>query len=709
MANNASDSTDDKFSLNQANAKWPDLYALLQVAPDADVDTVRQRVRESYTEATLNTDHRNIERRIHYQTMAERIIPQARRILLDPNVRARYDRELALHKAADPKGQDYTTFLSNIYSAPDEEEETESIPGKYGESIGELSVAASAAVAEATPPPSPTPVTPAATRARRDRTEVPGPPPAGAPAAGTTASRRDEAARDSGTPSANEAIAGIGDAGIGDAGIADTGVAESVAVSTPSTPIIAEAVAAPGEPTAAEEARRLPSVTEPEPEQPTTGSGETSGEAPDALYASVLRPEGPDVEAHSTAQLNHEDVTKEFRARRNKERVGRISLGDNELSRRAAGSSATKGKRVVSQSTQMLATGICAALLTMYIMRPQDGNDGVRNVSLNIAYSSDMQGFMESAEREFEASDQGSSIQIDQRPTDSRAAMTQVLSGTSPVDLWIPAESLWSDRFNEVAGGKKVKSIALARSIALSPCVLVARADKASLLHQRFPSGIIPNWEALRNAIKAGAAGHFGLTDPTVSGAGAIARYFMASEWAQRTKTPFNKGSVDSNAMWNWMAGFEDNIPGSAKLTADMVKDLALGTADRYWWAIAYESDAIAWMNKGKKIDVFYLPQTNYADHPLCYIDRNGMTPATAQARASFEQFVRSVPMQKILLQNGLRPTEIELTTDVQGNPFTGETYKARGIKRGGFKANERINYRILNAINAAWNKRYGQ
>jgi hypothetical protein len=364
---------------------------------------------------------------------------------------------------------------------------------------------------------------------------------------------------------------------------------------------------------------------------------------------------------------------------------------------------------MISQTSQMLATGICAALLTMYILRSGQEGAGARSVPLTIAYASDMQGFIENAETNFEATAPGAAVNVDPRPMDSRAAMTLALSGSSPVDLWIPAESIWSDRYNQVADSRKAKLIGSARSIALSPCVLVARSDRAAALHKAFPSGVIPSYEALRAAVVRGAAGHFGLTDPTASGAGATARYFMASEWARAHKQPFDKKSVEGAALWQWMSGFEKNLGGSAKLTGDMVKDLALGTADRYWWAIAYESDAIAWINKGKKLDVFYLPLTTYADHPICYIDRSSTSPATTQARAAYEQFLRSVPMQKVLLQNGLRPTEIELTTAVENNPFTGESYKARGIKASGFQANGHINYQVLNALNSAWNKRYGQ
>jgi len=669
---------------------WLDFYQLLQVAPDSDSETLRKRIREAYSEAIANSDHRIIERRIHFQTMSERVIPQCRRILLDPDLRARYDHQRALHQNGDPGAQGYDAFLAGINVAPDK------IFGD-GEIPEQEPMLSSSGSSSDSPAPFPEEIFPdfeAVADAHRETPSVASEPQSHSaefPTAPLT------------TP-------------VMDAPPAQTPLAQTPPVdNTPPNPEpaqVSDAVAPPPvAPSPVAHSPVAPSEIQSETPQVTSESAPSAeateaAEEPSALFASVLRADGPQVEAHSSANLNLEEsaTTAGARRRRNQDAT-RISLGDDELSRRAVGGQSGRGKRVLSHTTQMLAMGIVAALLTIYIMRSSLENAAAR-VPLRIACASDLQPFLELAQKQFEATEAGNAISVELRPVDSRAAMGAILSGALPADIWIPAESLWSDRFNQVAGGKKIRPISLARSIALSPAVLIARSDRSASLRKRFPGGVISSWSALREAVARDAPSHFGLTDPTYSGAGAIARYFMAREWCRANRVPWDKNAARNPRLGQWLSGFENNVPASARLSADMVKELALGTADRYWWAIGYESEAVSWLQKGKNLDVFYLPQTTYADHPLCAIEREG--EKQNGARSVFEAFLRSDAMQKALLQTGLRPTEIEITSAVPGNPFTDANYRARGLKQSGFPTDSRINYAILNALNAAWSTRSG-
>jgi hypothetical protein len=94
--------------------QWPDLYALLGANPAASDEELRTRIREAYIEATTNADHRNVERRIHYQMLAHRIVPQARRILVEERTRRAYDYQLALHRQGDPRAMSYTVFVAKL-------------------------------------------------------------------------------------------------------------------------------------------------------------------------------------------------------------------------------------------------------------------------------------------------------------------------------------------------------------------------------------------------------------------------------------------------------------------------------------------------------------------------------------------------------------------------------------------------------------------
>lgn len=677
-------------------ARWPDFYALLKVTPDSPAELLRTRIRESYMEATANSDHRNIARRIHFQTMVERIVPQARRVLLDPVLRAEYDRQLALHKSGDASARSYGDFLKEVPGS-----------GAFGAD----------------------PTSSVAVPGRQTAQD------------GIDAATREAAAFGAADVSGEEHTFWT-DLAIRDdsaAAPADT-TADDVSGVASSAPVEAPApreVAGPGENPPAQEAAASPVVPPapaPSPEQPpvrtpvasapvelpradaqvppdeTPTAPQPSSAPPPAGAAAIpandipRKEEVPDgevraktVSAAEAAALANTDVVLTPDAMR----VGR-PRAQKRLRVRGSRDGGSSGG-FMSRTVQMLATGIIAAGLTLFILH---ANQPPARVPLLVVYASGLEKVMQAEQAQFAASPAGSKVQVLLMPMDGRAAMMAVLGKNIAPDLWIPTETLWSDRYSAVAREKDALPLQQSRSLALSPSVLVARADRAPLLRKRFPNHVIPSWEALRGAIAAGAAGHFGLGDPVRSGSGAVARYFMAKEWSARNGRDLSPETAHDKGLWRWLAGFEDNVPLSARLSSDMVKDLALGTGDRYWWAVAQESEAIGWIQDGKNLEIWYLPQTNYADHPLASWDR-GDGVASDAASAAFEALLRSDKSQSLLLQHGLRPTGIELTAPVSGNPFNDPKMRKRGLKASGFRVVERIPYRTLNALAAEWASRY--
>jgi hypothetical protein len=232
----------------------------------------------------------------------------------------------------------------------------------------------------------------------------------------------------------------------------------------------------------------------------------------------------------------------------------------------------------------------------------------------------------------------------------------------------------------------------------------VARSDRAAILRDKFPNRSNPSWNALRTLVPRQSRRHFGMANPQSAGSGAIARYFMAREWAETNRRPWNPETLRNPALWQWMRAFEDNVP-EYRMTGDMVRDMALGTTDLYWWSLAYESDAIYWIGQGKNLEIFYLPGTYYADHPFCHIE--GGNRKANPVRAQFERFLRSQPVQVAMLQSGFRPPEIDLKTDVPGNPFNDKGYAARGVQAGGVAVGGRLDYRTINSLAAQWAQRF--
>ena len=233
----------------------------------------------------------------------------------------------------------------------------------------------------------------------------------------------------------------------------------------------------------------------------------------------------------------------------------------------------------------------------------------------------------------------------------------------------------------------------------------MARADRAAPLRAAFPDHKIGDWSALRVLVMREANGHFGLSDPRQFAPGAIARFSMAREWGQTNG--FAPEAAAKNArFWQWMDGFEENVASSAAAPDAMLKDMVLGTTGRFWWAVAYESDALAWLAQGKRLELFYLPRTVLADHPFCAIERIGAPLEVAPGRAAFAAYLQSADAQKTLLQSGFRPTEISPATPLDKNPFLGA--RSQGVQLQNLPRDERFNLGALGVIGKKWGEFYG-
>ena len=855
---------------------WPDFYALLGVPVDAGQEQLRARLREAYLEATANADHRHVERRLHYQMMAQRIVPQARRILLEERARRAYDRQLMLHRNNDPAAVPYAKFVMHLATFEAEEAQAESkVEGKEDAiqpldnapntspsssarpvSSAILSNVSVSQIAErqraegqeqAADATSSTRLTSSgatndASSAARDLFEqahaalsseqkygaassLPAPDPSYEPHATKRADtkrdsdKRDSDKRDSATietspghsaasssitpastaefpteqnvssapsqtssanaqateqtsfeapsksasstagqtldPHRSRRIRGESSTQSDDNEIAQNEIAQNeIAQNAGEIPILQRVAAVLP---ANEEADKLPlndsveeSAARKEPvvallsSRVLTLPEEEPRTEEEAQHARVLRIErgarplnteqlratnGQDLGygVHGIVSSGRERANTNARAPR--PRVS-VSLGDNDTGARGKKRRA-RGQRVLSQPTLMGLTALAsAAAMFLILYGRNEGGLVAARTSLRIVYSSDLQPVMERAQRDFASTEAGRAIALDLRPVDSRDAMHLALgvatandetdnaatstgekasataaNATVP-DIWIPGETLWSDRFNQVAGKFRRPSISVARSLAVSPLVLIARGDHASALKKRFPKRTVSSWDALRRAVAADAPNHFGLTDPQRSGSGALVRLFMAREWCERNGVAWNKAATSDARLWKWMSGFEDNVPGNAALTGDMIKELVMGNSDRFWWGIGYESDALGWMKRGKSLEIFYLPRTALAQHPFCLLERPDMTPEVRRARSDFEMFLRSRAGQNALLQSGFRPTEIRLS-DIPNNPFSRADFRAKGLRAGNFRIDQRINYDALNALNVQWKARY--
>ena len=761
--------------VGEREASWLDFYALLGVSPQADSTTIRKRIGEAYSEATANIDHRDLNRRHYFQTMVEQVLPQCRRVLLDPTMRSRYDEENARHAASEPGALDYVSFMANLQGA------SAGSAGSAGSARQALARAGSEfdllpervrdeinlaqAVIQAVQSGSEFDLLPAralspnsqAVPITHDIDSIPDPatlladtvtPPAnGIGAQPDSAEASTKASAEASVPI--EAISSkpsarpsrpaprprppavteeyfLSSSSDGLSGLSETmpvdekAPTEQAPASSAASPQRALSVNQdrPNQIRAEMRSRKEPAAeAEPKTHAPTAAASaekrvptEIPNDTQPQIRAQVI-----DLEAQgkSLAQLRGEAQARAVSgglemggAKREPEKKPyrpRVSVGEQpepEPKRRA----------LLSPIVTHLAMGVLSASLMGVIWGVTAPPPAAApRAVLNITYSSELRPVLEAAETQFEASPEGQGVDVVLVPRDSRSAMKAVLSpapGAAAADVWIPSETVWSNRFNEVAASFKRRAISAGAGLALSPLVLVARSDRAQPLRAKFPSRLIPSWAALKQAVARDCKLHFGMTDPENSGAGALVRTAMAREWCKANKLPFVRARMNDTKLWSWLDGFESNVP-QYKMAGDMVTDLARGTSGQYWWALAYESEAIYWMGQGKPLEVFHLPETFYADHPFCRTERAGTTPAQSAAAARFEKFLRSTPIQQAFLQSGFRAPEIDLSSKVKSNPFQSRDYAARGVRTDGFPVGGRLDYRTVNALVGAWRFNY--
>jgi len=734
------------MATNGVDGKWLDFYALLEVPVNASEDQLRKRIGKAYAEASANSDHRDLAKRHYYQALVERVLPQCRRVLLDPEWRAKYDRQHILHSINDPSAQDYVTFIASARGTDTRSDATE-LPQRVREEIkiaravvstvetGEVLelLPARALSAAELPPAASEPDAALSRHAAWLAGMTPDPAgesetdsiPASSPAAssipaqslpGTAPVPAPPATPPVAAPAPNSVYAQAGQfsdkvetrATIRKPAPAEP--AKPAAVQPPGTRSVTDAGTALGS-RDPEAHRAAPAAAS---SQPATNPADSTAEAPVEVRAQVITAaQAADIRrrraSNPGAPLTAEpamdgSLSIPSRNQRGKGKVSRVLVGDETGVR-------PQRRRVLSPTSLNLMVAIAGVLLTITIQRfaatPADATSAQR-VPLFIAYPSSLEPVMSSASEAWENTSDGAGVNIVLQEVDAQVGVNRVLGedGATP-DMWIPSDSLWSDRYNDLAPGAKRRMIQSRGSVVETPVVLVARDDHASVLEQRFPDHIIPSWDALRDAIASGAPGHFGLTDPDTSGAGAVARYSMAHEWTDDHGLSLS-AATGNNALWKWMDGFESNVPAVPASTNSLVKDLVWGTTGNYWWAVAYESDALGWMAQGKPLQIYYLPRTDYADHPLFDIDRLGAPSEALAARASFEAFMHSTAIQTSLLRHGYRPTEIGLDTDVSGNPFIDPRLRQRGVRIEGLPRADRIEYSTLKALCDEWARRYG-
>ena len=706
----------------QVDGQWIDYYALLDVATGADEDTIRRRIGKLYAEASANSDHQNRTRREYYQSLVERVLPQCRRVLLDSEWRARYDHQHLLNRENDGAAQNYVEFIASMRSDGTSGLNEALLPQRAQDEINAarqvVETALSGAQLELLPSHtlSQRPVAENGTDdfadgiALADSEAVAPAPVAQAPVASamnaatmpSMQTQAPDAIQNSqvASPSRNRAKdAPVADAPIKDAPlemVAQVHRSNQAPPAAPHPEVAATGVTTPVvAPVTAMDVVAPADVSAQTRVQPGVEARATVITAQEAADIRRRRASNPDVEPFVGPSSRDINSKKKPRSR------VMVEVDDPAM------------RRKLSPTSLNLMVAITGVMLTITIQHFASTpavatNTGRTPIVLAVAPS--MEGAVNRAATSWEATPAGAAYDVVVQSAHSGAVMQRALDKSGePIDGWIPSNAGYAQRYNDLAAGAKRPALQIGDSLAQTPMVLVARSDNAAALRAAFPDHKIGTWTALRAVVMKSAEGRFGLSDPRQSLPGAVARYSMAREWGESQSPRKSAEAAARDAeFWQWMAGFEENIPSGAVAPDAMVKDMVLGTTGRYSWAVSYESDALNWLGQGKALELFYLPRTSLADHPFCAVERVGAPVEVAAGRAAFVSYLKTEGAQKALLQSGFRPTEISPSTAVPKNPFTAAGARAKGVQLQGLARDERFNVGALDTIQKGWSQNYG-
>lgn len=681
------------------DGQWLDFYALLDVPVSADEEAIRRRIGRVYAEAANNTEHRDLKLRVYFQSLVERVLPQARRVLLDPQWRAKYDRQHILHSIGDPSAQNYVAFIAamrggEISNQPDSD--LSQLPARVQDEIIaarevvecaraglELELLPSQAVTTkpVAPPALSKPELRALSLPSRATPKIETAPKTQAAPKIEIPAKAEASPRKALDPSRARAL---------------SSAQHEVADQSPTVVSRHEQPLQSSTPVSKKAANRQPEIEVQEGELVHVKTL-TAQEARDIRRR---RDSNVDTEPFVAAPSFHEKISGAPKLSPRTGTPSRVVVGEPVVGKR---------KRVLSPTSLNLMVAITGVLFTISIQKfastPAVAVSSGRMPVL-LAASPEIAPALQSAEAAWEKTADGSGFDVVVQELEEQEGVRRALGdGENAPDAWVPMSGSSVDSYNTLAPRFKRQALATGDSLARTPVVLMARSDHAGELRRRFPGHQITSWSALREAVAVGARAHFGLSDPQKTSVGALVRFSMAREWAQsKGQTPLD--AAKAPAFWSWMESFESNSPSAYASTNDLVNDLSQDGASRVWWGLAFESDALRAMNRGEGVEVWYLPRTIVADHPFCDVERVGAGVEVAAARQGFKRFLRSDDGQKALLVAGMRPSNLSLQTRIKGNPFLNASFQSRGV-RSTLGRDERSASSTMPVLLNAWAKHW--
>ncbi|GCE27431.1 VWA domain-containing protein [Dictyobacter alpinus] len=304
-------------------------------------------------------------------------------------------------------------------------------------------------------------------------------------------------------------------------------------------------------------------------------------------------------------------------------------------------------------------------------------------VTLNMAYSSEKQTWMDAAVADFNSKSFTACdgpITIKATPMGSGQSMQQILDGTIQPDIWSPAGNVWITLINSKWREKHSDNLIATGandtpSLVSSPVVIAMWKPQAEALGwPNKPIGWSDISKLSTNPQGWRAYGHpefgdfkFGHTHPGYSNSGLDA--VIAMNYAAVNKTR----ALTSNDVTN--AGtkeFVTNVESSVIHYGDSTgffADKMFNNGPGYLSAAVLYENLVIEANSGQKyknlpypvVAIYPKEGTFYSDHPFTVLQTPNVTAAKKAAALAFRNFLLDPAQQQKALQDGFRPANSQV------------------------------------------------
>jgi ABC-type Fe3+ transport system substrate-binding protein len=191
-----------------------------------------------------------------------------------------------------------------------------------------------------------------------------------------------------------------------------------------------------------------------------------------------------------------------------------------------------------------------------------------------------------------------------------------------------------------------------------------------------------PNgWGAIANKPDWGYF-KFGHTHPSKSNSGTMTLVCMAYDFKNNTKLLSNADVVNADFK-AWMDGIERAVNNPAEGTDYLMRDMIGKGPSAYDCVFVYECVAIDYVKRAAgrwgKLRVDYPKYNVWNDNPYYILNVPWSKPEQREAAEALRKFLLSDDIQKMALDHGFRPGNLNVPVNGPDSPF--KLYETNGLK----------------------------